>query len=158
MKIAVDPKEGTAEFALPAKAYAERSLEIAAMVFAKRAEVYAAAGRGSTEVTLKAKGAGAGEAELRALAGEFLNELLNQEYRELVGRFNRKLTDLVVTQALFSARGGQNPPEQADESSPEFKAEVKKMMAEAEEEIRRTMPKKIAPKGIPLSLPKDERG
>ena len=44
---------------------------------------------------------------------------------------------MVLTQALFSARGGETPPEKADETAADFKADVKKMMEEAREEIQR---------------------
>ena len=153
----IDVSGQTVSFELPASVYSEDSLRIAAHIFDNRAEVSAGADAKSIDITLKSKRK-ADAAKLRDLGGEFLNELLNQEYRALVSAFNHKVTNLVATQALFSARGGQTPPEKADETAADFKADVAKMLAEAQEEIKRTMPKKIASKGIPMTLPKKEAG
>lgn len=148
--LTVDQKGRSVELRLPAAVYSPDSVRIAAHVFDRRAEAFLSEEGRTLEVTLVSRGADAGPEELGRLGREFLNELLNQEYRALVGRFNRKITDLVVTQALYSARGGETPPEKADEGSPEFQADVERMMREAEEEIRRTMPPKIPPQGPPV--------
>jgi len=135
----------------PRKTYSDDAVRIAAHVFSNRADVYHHASKSAHELTLVAKRKDADAASLEALGGEFLNELLNQEYRFVVARFNRKVADLIAAQTLMSARGGEKPAVPAPDS-PELKAELKKLMAAAEEEIRRTMPKKLAPQG-PLYPP-----
>ena len=149
--IAIDEAGRSVSFSVPDKLYSEDGLKIAAQIFSARADVYLEEARGRHELTLKAKRRTVDAAGLAALAGEFRNELLNQEYRFLVGRFNQKITSLIVTQTLFAARGGETPPEApAAEKTPEFQAEVARLMSEADAEIRRTMPKKLPPQGNPL--------
>lgn len=157
MKLERDLKERTVAFKVDARNYSKDSARIAAHVFSARAEVFIEEGKNSFELTLQAKRKSAGAAELDALAGEFLNEMLNQEYRFLVSRFNERIASLTITQSLFAARGGENPPgPAAAEAAPEFQAAVAAMLAEAEEEIRRTMPRRIAPQGNPLPPAKSE--
>ena len=151
MKIEVNRAERSVSLTAPRKTYSGDAVGIAAHVFSNRAEVYHNESKSDHELTLVAKRRDLDEAALEALGGEFLNELLNQEYRFVVGRFNRKVADVIAAQALLSARGGEKPAKPAPDSS-ELKAEVKKLMAAAEEEIRRTMPKKLAPQG-PLYPP-----
>lgn len=144
MSIKINEKKREAGFALPAALYSRDGLAIAAQIFAGRADVYLSAGKTTHAVTLKAKRPGA----LQELAGEFLNEALNQEYRMTVSAFNSKITSLIVTQNLLAARGGETPPEPpAGEKTPEFKAEVKRLLQETAEEIKKTMPKRIPPQG-----------
>lgn len=150
MKHEFDLKQGSVGLTAPKALYSRDALGIAAHIFAGRAEVYLEEAPRVWRLTLKARRPG-GEPELRALAGEFLNELLNQQYRFLVSRFNAKISNLVVAQTLLSARGGENPSAlAAEEQAPEFQAEVDKMMAEARVEIERTMPARIVPQGNPL--------
>lgn len=157
MKLDIDAKSREVGFSIPAKVYSMDALRIAAATFESRCESAAGQEKGRYEVTLKARKA-LDEAGLKALAGEFANELLNQEYRFLVARFNRKVADLIAAQTLLAARGGENPPGAPEgEKSPEFQAEVKKLLAEAADEIRRTMPKRIAPQGSPIPPEKDAR-
>ncbi len=135
----------------PRKTYSDDAVRIAAHVFSNRAEIYHGTSRSDHDLRLVAKRRDADEASLEALGGEFLNELLNQEYRFVVARFNRKVADQIAAQTLLSARGGEKPAAPAPDS-PELTAELKKLMAAAEEEIRRTMPRKLAPQG-PLYPP-----
>lgn len=158
MKVAIDADAGSAEVSLSAKAYSRQAVEVAAHVFSRRAEVLLGEGKGRLEVELRAKRKGSDEAGLRILAGDFVNELLNQEYRFLVTRFNKPISDLVLTQALLAARGGQTPPAKADEKDPAFQADVARMLAEARAEIARTMPKKLPPQGNPLPPEREDRG
>lgn len=138
-------------FSLPRAQYGEDGLRIAAAVFDTRAELEAASDGRFWEITLRSKRRKATRPELEALAGEFVNELLNQEYRFLVGRLNKKTAGLIVTKVLLSARGGPTPPAPpAGEDSPEFKAEVDRLLKEAQDEIRRTMPRKLPPQGAPI--------
>lgn len=154
MKIAVDVSARRATVRAPRKVYSDDAVRVAAHVFDGRAEVYHAAGKSEHEIDLVARRKDLDAAALENLAGEFLNELLNQEYRFLVGRFHRRIADRVVAQALLSARGGENPPAPIPDS-PELKAEAERLMAQTAEEIRRTMPPRIAPQGVPMRLPED---
>lgn len=154
MKIDVDAKERSASFELPKPIYSQDGLEIAARVFSSRADVFLEETAKAFGVTLQAKSS---KADPEALAGEFLNELLNQEYRFIVGKHNRKISNLIVTQALFAARGGENPPKAAEET-PEFKAAVDELMKQTAAEIKRTMPKKLPPQGNPLPPAKEDLG
>jgi His-Xaa-Ser system protein HxsD len=149
----LDLAERSVALSAPRKTYSDDAVRIAAHVFSNRAEVYHRASRSAHELTLVAKRRDADAASLEALGGEFLNELLNQEYRFVVGRFNRKVADLIAAQSLLSARGGENAPPPAPDS-PELQAEARALMDAAAEEIRRTMPKKLAPQG-PLYPPEE---
>ena len=151
MKIEVNRAERSVSLTAPSKTYSKDAVRIAAHVFSNRAEVYHSESRSAHELTLVAKRRDVDAAALEALGGEFLNELLNQEYRFVVGRFNRKVADVIAAQALLSARGGEKPVAPAPDS-PELMAEARALMAAAEEEIGRTMPKKLAPQG-PLYPP-----
>jgi His-Xaa-Ser system protein HxsD len=157
MNIVVDASENRVTVTVPLKLYSEDAVRIAAHVFDGRAEVYHDAGRTARELTLAARRKGLDAAALEALGGEFLNELLNQEYRFIVARFNRRVADRIVAQTLLSARGGDNPPKPPADSA-ELKAETKRLLAEAADEIRRTMPKRIAPQGAPMRPPQEPDG
>ena len=151
MTTTIDLEERSVSFDVPKKVYSLEGLQIAAHVIAPRAEVLFAESRTAYELTLRSRKRAADAASLSDLAGDFANELLNQEYRFLVGRFNHKISSLIVTQALLAARGGETPPPPPEaEKSPEFQAQVEQLMREAEEEVRRTMPKKLAPQGSPI--------
>lgn len=151
MKISVDRAERSVSLSAPRKIYSDDAVRIAAHVFSNRTEIYHEAAKSHHELTLVAKRRDLDEKSLEALGGEFLNELLNQEYRFVVARFNRKVADLIAAQTLLSARGGENPEAPAEDSA-ELKAEAARLMAEANDEIKRTMPKKLAPQG-PLYPP-----
>jgi len=153
VKISVDRAKRSVSLAAPRKIYSDDAVRIAGHVFSGRAEVYSRRSRADHELTLVARRRDADEAALEALGGEFLNELLNQEYRFVVARFNRKVADVIAAQTLLSARGGAKPAKPVPDS-PELKAEAQKLMAAAADEIRRTMPKKIAPQG-PLYPPEE---
>ncbi len=159
MILDIDVKEREASFELPKKVYSMDSLRIAAQVLSPKIDVYLDESKTAYEVTLKAKRKDAGKEQLEALAGEFGNELLNQEYRFLVGRFNQKISSLIVTQTLMAARGGETPAAPpAGESTPEFKKMTADLMRNAEAEVARTMPKKIPHQGTPLPPVKEDAG
>ena len=156
MKILTDRAARSVSLSAPRATYSDDAVRIAAHVFSNRADVYHEATRSAHELTLVAKRRDADAAALEALGGEFLNELLNQEYRFVVARFNRKVADLIAAQTLLSARGGENPPQRAA-ASPELQAETARLMRAAAEEIERTMPRKIAPRGSPIPPEPDAR-
>jgi len=157
MKLDVETAERTVAFEVPETMYSRQGLEIAAQIFSSKANVYLGKTGGIFEVTLESKRKSVSAPELEALAGEFVNELLNQEYRFIVGRFNQKISTFIVTRTLLAARGGETPAETpAEEKTPEFKARVAKMMKDASDEVRRTMPAKIPPQGTPLPPVKED--
>lgn len=157
MRLKTDVGERTVGFEVPRSMYSREGLDIANQIFSPRAEIYLEESAKTLGLTLKSKRKASTPEELERLGGEFLNELLNQEYRFVVGRFNQKISGLIVTQALFSARGGEEPPKPpVEEQTPEFKEAVVKMMRDAAEEIKRTMPKKLPPQGNPLPPAKEE--
>lgn len=144
---------------LSKKIYSKDALLIAAQVLSTKVNVYLDETKSAFDVTLEAKRKDAGPEQLAALEGEFANELLNQEYRFIVGRFNAKISSLIVTQTLMASRGGETPAAPpAGESTPEFKKLVADMMRNAEAEVARTMPKKIPHQGTPLPPVKEDAG
>lgn len=144
---------------LSKKIYSMDAVRIAAVVLSSKVNVYLAETKTSFEVTLEPKRKDAGPEQLAALEGEFGNELLNQEYRFIVSRFNSKISSLIVTQALMAARGGEAPAVAlAAEATPEFKKLVAGLMKNAEAEVARTMPKKIPHQGTPLPPVKEDAG
>lgn len=158
MKLSLDARARQAVLRVSAKIYSQEALRITAAVFDGRADVYLEDGRVERAVTLRAARKDLDASGLEALAGEFLNELLNQEYRFIVSRFNRKISDLISAQTLLAARGGEAAPAApGGEETPEFKAEVERLMAAAAEEVSRTMPRKLPPQGLPLDRPAEAR-
>ena len=144
MRFKVDADEGTVSFKASRPFYSKQSLAIAASVFESKAAVFLSEAGKAFAVELKSKRKGTTGAELEALAGEFFNELLNQEYRLVVVDSNAKISDLIVTQVLYRAGGGDRAAApRTDESSREFKAAVGRLMDDARAEIAATRPKRI---------------
>lgn len=155
----IDTDEKSVSLDLPRALYSREGIGIAAQVLAPQAAVLLGEDDDEYQVVLQSKRKAPKEDELRRLGGEFLNELLNQEYRMLVGRFNRKISSLTVTQALLAARGGETPPAAPEqEKTPEFRKAVEELMREAQAEIERTMPRKLPPQGSVLPPAKEDAG
>lgn len=153
--VSTDAAEREAALSVPKAVYSARALEIAAHVFTKRAEVYVGETKSAWDLTLKAHRKDLSEAQLAALAGDFLVELLNQEYRFLVSDLNKDIAGLQATQALFAARGGEAPP-----PAPEDDADLKKvrsaLLADARKEMERLGLKRRASPGTPPVPPEAE--
>ena len=155
--IASKLEENEVSLNLHPEIYGEDSLRVAAQVISNRAEAFVEEGpRGARTVTLVPRRPAKKEEDLDRLGGEFLNEALNQEYRKLVGGLNKNLSAMLVTQALYSARGGESPPS-APKLTAEQEKEVEKLLAETREEIKRTMPKRIPPQGTPIPLAEEDK-
>ncbi len=110
--------------------YSAEALELASFVFADRAEVTAAGSAKGWKVTLKPLGK---VVDAEAVAGDFVNELLNAECRFLVSGVNKTLAALQTTQALFAARGGEDPLAAPAEDAV-FRKETKALMDAARKE------------------------
>jgi len=150
MKFDIDAEAGEIGFKIQDSIYAADSLQVAAAVFEKKAEVFEEeSGKGAKVVTLAARKK-LKDPELELLAREFLNELLNVEYRKMVGELNKGLSGMLVTQALYAARGGDAGPPKFELTEGQ-KAEADRLMAEAREEAARTMPAKLPPQGPPIA-------
>lgn len=76
--------------------YSEEAVRLAAAVFEGRAEVL---------ISKKAGGASAEVSGPGNSAGDFANEVLNQQCRIDLGRKNSRLASLISTKALLSAAG-----------------------------------------------------
>jgi His-Xaa-Ser system protein HxsD len=86
------------EMILDAGIYSGEAVKLAAFVFSERADIRIAPGKGVISVSIKA-----GDAD-RA-AGEFLNEVLNQQCRIDLAKKNSKIAGIIITKALLSAAG-----------------------------------------------------
>lgn len=80
--------------------YSPEAVRLAAAVFEGRADVTLAAVKGGLE---------AGVSGAESAAGEFCNEVLNQQCRIDLGLKNSRLASLISTKALLSAAGEKRP-------------------------------------------------
>jgi len=78
--------------------YSAEAVKLAAFVFANRAGIKVVKGRGTSNVVISAPNA-------ERLAGEFMNEVLNQQCRIDLAKKNSKIAGIIVTKALLSAAG-----------------------------------------------------
>ena len=81
----------------------------AAYIFIDRAYVLLGRDSDRTIVELAAKDPDTDSATLRALAGEFGNELLSQALRRRITRENKNILETIVSQALAGATGAMVP-------------------------------------------------
>ena len=86
------------ELILDAGIYSGEAVKLAAFVFSERAEIRIVPAKGGLKVSLRAEDAG-------RVAGEFLNEVLNQQCRRDLAKKNPKIAGIIVTKALLSAAG-----------------------------------------------------
>ena len=119
--VARDPADGSVTVTVDAALYPLEALYGAAYIFIDRCYVLLdrpAEGRWSVSLASK-KGDASAEA-LRAMVGEFANELLSQAWRLKIVEENRAVIEAVTTQALAGAMG---PPTLDDLASFDFTEE-----------------------------------
>lgn len=86
------------------KVYAEEAVQLASLIFSAKADCFVEEGlRGRRKVVLQAK-ENASAQGLRRVAGEFLNEVLNQDLRLQLLRDNSRIIQLMTAQALAAAK------------------------------------------------------
>lgn len=90
---------GTKEIFFDGGMYSREAVRLAAYVFSRKCGVKVAAARGGLKALL-----GGGQ-DLDRLAGEFANEVLNQQCRLDLAAKNSKIANIIVTKALLSACG-----------------------------------------------------
>ncbi len=116
--VAHDPVEGSVTVTVDAAIYPLEALYGAAYIFIDRCYVLLDRPRGGAfSVTLTPKAAGATADALRAMVGEFANELLSQAWRQKILEENRVVIEAVTTQALS---GVVAPPSLDDLASFDF--------------------------------------
>lgn len=91
--------ESSEKLVFDAKIYSGEAVKLAAYLFAGRAGIKISARGGATEVLIARDG------DLARLAGEFSNEVLNQQCRLDLSRKNSKISGILATKALLSAAG-----------------------------------------------------
>jgi len=103
MRFQLSQKKSEISFVFNVKTYRKEALYGAGLVFSDRAFVFVeASGPQRLKITLQSKKPAERES-LRALAGEFHNELLSQTLRWMVARHNKKTKEAIQAQALFAA-------------------------------------------------------
>jgi His-Xaa-Ser system protein HxsD len=114
---------------------------------------------GKITVALRAKDPKA--VKPKALAEEFLSDLVSQKVRWAISRNNQPVREFVAEQAVLIANGTVPPPSAAQASpeaaaeqlTDEQRAEIEKLISEVESEIKTMNDKKVVsdPKGIKAS-------
>jgi His-Xaa-Ser system protein HxsD len=127
---------------------AEHGLEAllgAAYLMTDRAFVKLSGDKKSLSVTLQPKSP---EADAAGLAKEFLAELETQKVRWALAKQNQPIREFVAEQAVLLANGQLPEPvpaasdAQADQLTADQRAEIEKLIAEVEEEIKSVKQKK----------------
>ncbi len=78
--------------------YSAEAVKLAAYVFSGRVDVKVRYGKSASEVMLS-------QDIPEAAAGEFMNEVLNQQCRIDLAKKNSRIAGIIVTKALLSAAG-----------------------------------------------------
>ena len=104
-KLKINKKENKIIVPVNAKLYSLEAIYGAAYVFIDKAYVFLD-GNPEKEVFIQLKGKNSLTVkELKKLAGEFLNELLNSSLRFQISKNNSKIREYIVGAALFGASG-----------------------------------------------------
>lgn len=99
-------ENNTTKVLLDPKIYPLEAIYGASYVFIDRAYLFLTnSPSGEIEVSLKGKKK-LSKKQLKDLAGEFLNELLNYTLRINLAKYNKKIREYIVSRALFSAMEG----------------------------------------------------
>jgi His-Xaa-Ser system protein HxsD len=118
---AIDVSAGSARLELDEALYPLEAVYGAAYIFIDRCFVLLdRPSAGKLRATLAPKKAGASEADLRTLAGEFANELLSCAWRHQITQQNRVLIEQVTVQAIGGAMG---PPSLDDLAKFDFSSQ-----------------------------------
>ncbi|HEY0134134.1 MAG TPA: His-Xaa-Ser system protein HxsD [Nannocystis sp.] len=119
--VAADLGEAAVQFHVDPAIYPVQAVYGAAYIFIDRCYVFLDRPQSSepaiVRVTLTAKGGQADAGALRALVGEFANELLSCAWRHQITQDNRVLLETVTMQAIAGAMG---PPSLDDLASFDF--------------------------------------
>ena len=108
MRFQLDQDANEISFFFNTNIYRKEALYGAGLVFSDRAFTFVEPkGPHRLKITLQLKNP-AQQESLRALAGEFHNELLNQTLRWMVARHNKKTKEAIQTQALFAAHASNS--------------------------------------------------
>jgi len=81
----------------------------AAYVFIDRAYIMLGRDDDATIIEMHSKDSGASEEALRALAGDFANELLSETLRQRITSSNQSILETIVSRALAGASGSAMP-------------------------------------------------
>jgi len=139
-EISVEDKEVV--FSIQKKLYPLEIVQGAAYILTDRAVAYVEEEEDEWVLTLESKEGSPDEASLETLAGDFVNEVLNQTIRQRLLASNRSIMELVLSRAFVSARRDDGDPDQPPEASDaslsdEQRAEMEKLIAEAEAEVEK---------------------
>ncbi len=116
--VAADLDEAAVQFHVDPAIYPLQAIYGAAYIFIDRCYVFLDRPQAETvRVTLTAKGGQADAGALRALVGEFANELLSCAWRHQITQDNRVMLETVTMQAIAGAMG---PPSLDDLASFDF--------------------------------------
>lgn len=110
--------------------YRREAVTLAAAAFSSKAEFFVEREDETALVVALQVREEASRRELEALAGEFLNEALNQELRLDLAKENSRIIELLTAQALYAARGAE-PSAPDEEAEREIQRKAERFMAEA---------------------------
>ena len=139
MKFTVSARHNEVSFKLPKKLNPLELVQGAAHVLSDRATAFVEESKTDWALTLAAK-RDEGRAGLLALGREYVDEVLNQNVRQRLVANSRPIFERIVSRAVVSARRNPEDPAQPSaasdaELSPADKAELERLVAEAEAEL-----------------------
>jgi len=142
MLFEIDTEAGDATLSVQNSLYSKQAIEGAAHALSDRADVYVddESEPEETIITLELKNGPKDEASIKEVAGDFLNEMLNQTIGKQQLADNAKLTQYIVTKALMAARRDPADPLQPpaagdDQLTDEQKAEAATLLEKAEKDF-----------------------
>jgi hypothetical protein len=126
-------KAGRARLALSKPPYTTESLRMAALVVGRKAEIFLSEEKGRFVVELK-PAKKMKDADLRALAGEFLNECLNCVYRQEIIKAAPEIPQAILSYIL-EKRFPAAPPDPLEQLEPQVRldreADIAALLKEA---------------------------